>query len=173
MSALWTEFKLYVIGALVTLLLLAAVAFAHHERGIGAAKVQAQWDAATAAQAKLAVAASETARATEHQQTSDFSAIESNYLKAATHVDPAFDLSAAVAGGTLRLRDDCPAPDRRSVPQAAARSRGADAAAAEAIAKRVQAASTVVRVGNTADAREQQLREQVIALQAVLRAERP
>jgi len=70
----------------------------------------------------------------------------------------------------VRLRDDCPASG--DVPAAAARARGVDVAAAAAATQRLATAVAAVRAGDEADARERQLGAQVIALQAIVRAER-
>lgn len=172
MKAILIEFKLYFILAAIAALLGGMALFGAHERGIGAAKVQAKWDLATAKQNVVTVEASEKARVTEQKQVTSFTGIEAGYLQATTHEPTPFDLPAALAAGTLKLRNDCTAPDPRRVSRAASRSRELDAAATEAISKRVEAASTVVRVGHASDARERQLSAQVTALQSLLNAER-
>lgn len=174
MKAILIEFKLYFILAAAALLLAGAAWAAHHERDVGRAQVQAKWDLSVAQQNRVAVAASEKARTTEHQQATDIANAATNYVEVLTHAQPTLSaaIPAAVAAGTLKLRNDCPAPDRRSLSETTARSRLADAAATEALAKRVEAAAVVIRVGDTSDARERQLSAQVTALQAVLRAER-
>jgi len=168
------ESKLIAAAVLLLALATAVIWFAGHERSIGAAGVQAKWDAAKASQSVLAVNASESARATENRQVNDFAGIASGYLQATTHAYPSLAdaLPAAVAGGIVQLRDDCPATPGRGVPEATARSRAADAAATQALADRVQAAIAAVRAGDEADARERQLGAQVIGLQDVLAAER-
>lgn len=161
-------------GILLALLSGGAIVFGAHERAIGAAGVQAKWDLAKAHQTTLALKASESARGTEHQQATDFAGIEAGYLQATAHAYPSIstDLPAALAAGTVQLRNDCPATDRSGVPEATARSRAADAAATQALADRVATAIEAVQIGDAADARERQLAAQVTALQALLRAER-
>lgn len=163
-------------GKLIGLgLLLAALAgvyaTGHHQ---GAAVVQAQWAAAKGRQAAVAAQASEAARATEQHWSSDFAAILSTYQQATDHAYPSLAdaLPAAVAAGTVRLRNACPAPAGSGMSDIAARSRAADAAATQALADRTAAAIAAVRAGGAADAREFQLRAQVTGLQAVLTAER-
>ncbi|MEO9079615.1 MAG: hypothetical protein ABI268_09920 [Rhodanobacter sp.] len=172
MKAILIEFKLYFILAFGVALLAGAAWAVHHERDVGRAEVQAKWDLAVAQQNRVAVAASEKARTTEHQRAADFSGAVATYIEVTAHADSPFTLPAALAAGTLKLRDDCPAAGRSDVSAATARSRAADEAATEALSKRVEAASTVVRVGHASDARERQLGAQVTALQDVLRAER-
>lgn len=157
--------RLYAALALIVLLALGGW-WLHHA---GYASGKADCEAAQAVTAGQAVA---SARAIEHQQTTDFAGIGADYLQATTHDYPSIadTLPAAVAAGTVRLRDDCPAS--RDVSAASARSRAADAAATQALADRVEAAVAAVRTGDEADARERQLGAQVTALQAVLRAER-
>jgi len=166
--------KLIALAAALALLTGVMLWFGAHERAIGAAGVQAKWDAAKASQTVLAVNASESARATENRQIQDFAGIASGYLQATIHAYPSLAdaLPAAVAAGTVQLRDDCPATPGRGVPEGTARSRAADAAATQALADRVQAAISAVRAGDEADARERQLSAQVIGLQGVLAAER-
>lgn len=141
----------------------------------GEAHTQAKWNAALAKQEVVAVKASEKARATEQQQSAAFAGAASTYLQATAHAPPSIagTLPAALAAGTLKLRDD-DAP-RRIVSDATARSRAADAAATEALAQRAQAEARgirIVAIGDVCDAREQQLDAQIVALQSVLRAER-
>jgi hypothetical protein len=168
------EAKAIASTVLTVLLILAVVGFAWHERNVGADGVQAKWDLANAQEAKLTVHASETARAAEHQQAADFAGIATTFLQATTHAYPSIadTLPAAVAAGTVQLRDACPAPDRGGVSAAAAASRERDAAATQALADRVADSIAAVRAGDDADAREQQLDAKINALQAVLRAER-
>ena len=175
MTSFFAQFKLYIIAAVVALLLAGMTWFGVHERHIGAAKVQAKWDIAVAAQNVVTVDASEKARKTEQLHAGAFDVIASNYLKATSHAETPFDLPAALAAGTLRLRNDCPAPDPRSVPQATARSRELDAAYTSALAHRAENQARAIRVhdyGKEADAREITLRAQVTALQSILKAER-
>jgi len=146
-----------------------------HGHKTGAAGVQAKWDRAAAAQTVAAVTASESARVTENRQANDFAGIAASYLQANNHAYPSIadTLPAAVAGGTIKLRNDCPAAAAGGgLSEAAARSRAADAAATQALSDRVAAAVEIVRIGDAADARERQLDAQVIGLQDVLTAER-
>lgn len=154
------------------LVLLAALAggltwFGAHERGIGAAGVQAKWDAA--------IASAKVASATQTLDwTKQFSTIATHYQEQ-SHAQAhsiADTVAADVRGGTVRLRDEPAQACPGRVPGASASARAADAAATAALAQRVADSIAAVRVGDAADAREQQLREQVIALQAALRAER-
>lgn len=166
--------KLIGAGVLLTALAAAVIWFGAHERHLGAAGVQAKWDLANAQQTQLALKSSESARATEYAQAQAFAGIESTYLQTTAHVYPSIvdSLPAAVAAGTVRLRNDCPATGASAVPSATARARAADAAATQALADRTAAAIAAVRAGQQADARERQLGAQVIALQSLLNAER-
>lgn len=159
--------KLIAVGAVLALLAGGLLWFGAHERGIGAAGVQAKWDSAVAA-------AQATSAAQTLDWTKQFSAIGAQY-EANSHVQSpsiADAVAADVHAGTVRLRDESAQSCAGSVPAAAARSRAADAAATQALADRVQAAIRIVRIGDEADARERQLDAQVTALQAVLNAER-
>lgn len=159
--------KLIAVGAVLALLAGGLLWFGAHERGIGAAGVQAKWDSAVAA-------AQATSAAQTLDWTKQFSAIGAQY-EANSHVQSpsiADAVAADVRAGTVRLRDEPAQSCAGSVPAATARSRAADAAAAAAATQRLADSVAAVRVGDAADAREQQLREQVIALQAVLNAER-
>ncbi len=173
---MFTGLQVKLIAAVVLLIAMAgAIAwFGAHERGIGAAKVQARWDAVSKAQATVAAKADVAARVKEHRQATDFAGIASSYLQATTHDYPsvANTLPAAVAAGAVQLRDNCPATRGGDVPGASAASRERDAAATQALADRVEAAVAAVRAGEQADARERQLGAQVTALQALLNAER-
>jgi len=165
--------KLGIAGLLLVALAGCLTWFARHERAIGAAAVQARWDVATAEQAAAALRASESARAVERRQSATFAGIATGYLQATAHAPTPFDLPAALAAGTLRLRNDCPAPRAAGdVPATTARARAADAAAAAAATQRLADSVAAVRAGDAADARERQLSAQVTALQAILRAER-
>jgi len=166
--------RLIAAGVLMLALVGGLLWFGAHERGIGAAKVQAKWDLANAAQTKLALDASESARNFERSQSASFSLISDTYLQATSHAYPSIAdaLPAAVAAGTVRLRNDCHAIGSGGVPSAATGTRGVDVAAAAAATQRLATAVAAVRVGEQADARERQLSAQVTALQAVLRAER-
>lgn len=142
----------------------------HHARQVDAARA-----ATTAASiASTAAAAAATARQTEHRNTETFADIASGYLKEESHAYPSIAnvLPAAVAAGTMQLRNACPEVPRGDVPGATTRSRIADAAATQALADRTNAAIAAVRAGDAADARERRLGAQVTALQAVLAAER-
>lgn len=161
------------IGAGLLLAALTALCvYCHH---LGAASVQAKWDAAIAAQAVTDAEASEAARAAEHAQAGDFAGIAANYLQATSHAYPSLAdaLPVAVDAGAVQLRDACAeAVTSRGVPEAVARSRAADAAATQALADRVAHSIAAVRAGDEADARERQLDAQVTSLQAILSAER-
>ncbi len=161
------------LAGLVLILVACAALFAwgHH---LGADAVQAKWDLANAAQTKLAVQASESARATEHGQAQAFAGIATTYLQATTHDYPSIadTLPAAVAAGAVRLRNDCPAAGSGSVPSTTAGASRVDASAAAAATQRLADAVAAVRVAEQADARERQLGAQITALQAILSAER-
>jgi hypothetical protein len=160
------------IGAALLLVALASLClWCHHA---GARSVQAQWDAAKAAQAVAAVKASEAARTTEQDQSNAFAGAAADYLKVTDHAYPSLAdaIPAAATAGTLQLRDDCPAVPAGGVPEAAARSRAAHAAAAAAATQRLADSVAAVRAGDAADARERELAAQVMALQTVLAAER-
>ena len=145
--------------------------FGAHERGIGAAGVQAKWDAFKAAQAQV-VAKQEASNAARYQSlTEKFNHVESQYEASNAIPSVAPSVAASVRDGSLRLRDStdsCPG----LVSVATARSRAADAASTQALADRIHAAIAAVRAGDAADAREHKLDAQVIALQSILRAER-
>lgn len=167
------ELKLY--GALAALLLMCGGFWYAHHAGYesGRAAVQAQWDTAKAAQAKV-VGQAETHNAAQATAwINQFSTINAKY-EADSHAQaPAIaeTVAAGVADGTLRLRDGtdvCPG----DVSAATARSRAADAVATQALSDRVATAVEIVRIGDAADARERELDAQVIGLQAVLKAER-
>lgn len=151
--------KIYAAIALVIVLIVAGTWFVIHERHVGAAGERVK-------QTDTALKASEAARATEHWLGDAFSDIGADYLRKTTNDYPSIadTLPAAVADGTMRLRNDCPAA---SAPRAdTAASRAAGEAATAALAHRVQTAIDAVRIGDEADKRERDLREQVIALQA-------
>lgn len=154
-----------VLSALVALFL-----WGHH---VGAASVQARWDAAKAVQTAATERQAAASAQTTLTWTQQFAATSAHY-EAVTHeptLAVADSVAAAVAAGAVRLRDNAPAcPAAVSI--AAARSRAADAAATQALADRTAAAIDAIRIGDAADARERQLGEQVMALQAVLTAER-
>lgn len=169
--------KLIALAVIVALLSSAAAWSIHHERNIGRAEVQAKWDLANAAAARVALTASEAARTKETKQAADFSTIGNDFLKVTTHEYPtvAPGIASGIAAGTLKLRDSCPAPARSSVPSAPASSRELDAARASALAYRAEAEARAVRIvtiGDEADARELRDGAQIAALQAVLTAER-
>lgn len=168
--------RIYVGIALAVLLALGFWGYGHTRYNAGEAVVQAKWDKANASQNVTAVKASETARAAENSQATDFAGIANTYLQATTHAYPSIAdaLPAAVDAGTVRLRHDCPAAAAAGGGRAAATagSRAADAARTQALADRVQAAIAAVRAGDEADTRERLLGAQVTALQALLSAER-
>lgn len=157
-------------------LILAALAglflWGHH---VGAANVQTRWDAAKTAQ----IAAVDRQAAVSVLQSAtwlhQFDTIATHYEASAHETAPAVadSVSAAVRAGTLRLSGER-ASDRclGQVSDITARSRAIDAAATQALADRTAAAIRIIRIGDAADARERQLREQLTALQDVLRAER-
>jgi len=141
----------------------------HH----GTAKVQAQWDAAKVVQ-QVAVAKAEAASAAQAKaQQESFNTLEAKYE---TAIQPAPLLSAALpaalAAGTLQLRDPTVCPSRGDVSAATAASRAADAAATQALADRATNSIAAVRIGDAADARERQLDAQIVGLQGLLKAER-
>jgi hypothetical protein len=168
------EAKLIAAAVLLIALATAVIWFGTHERGIGAASVQAKWDATTSAQAAVAVEASEAARGTEQQQSNDFAGISAGYLQATTHAYPSIAdaLPAAVAAGAVQLRDTCPAAGSDSRAEAAARARRADAAVTQALADRVTHSIAAVRAGDDADKREAEFRALIVSLRATLTAER-
>jgi hypothetical protein len=143
----------------------------HHE---GATGVQARWDAAKAAQQAVADHQATASAQQTLTWTQQFSAIATHYEEAIHAPQPAVAdaVGPAVAAGTLRLRDDAPAVCRGQVSIAAARSRAADAAATQALADRLANSIAAIRAGDEADQRERALGQQIIALQAVLQAER-
>lgn len=157
------------IAFLASLVALAAgvALYGAHERTLGAASVQSQWDAAIAG-AKV------TSAKQTLEWTQQFSTIATHYQEHSHAQAPSIadTVAAGVRGGTVRLRDEPSQACPGRVPDASASARAADAAATAALAQRVADSIAAVRVGDAADAREQQLREQVIALQAAMRAER-
>ena len=157
--------------ALILALLAGLYAYGHHA---GALSVQYKWDIANAAQAQIAAQAADKTRATEHDQSTAFAGIETGYLQATSHAYPSLadNLHAAIDAGTMQLRDDCSAPDSRSVPAATARARAADAGRAASATQRLADAVAAVQVSDASDTRERQLDAQVTALQALLAAER-
>lgn len=168
----------YAICALVVLVIGGLWGGWMHRRGevVGAARVQAAFDAYKAEQTAAALAATSAARGAESAQRGAFDVIAANY-EATIHAQTfplADSLAAGIADGSLRLRNDatCPAAPAGDLSAATARSRAADAAATQALADRAAAAIAAVRAGDAADARERQLGAQVTALQAILRAER-
>lgn len=159
--------KLIAAGAVIALLAGGLLWLGAHERGIGAAGVQAKWDAAAA-----------TAKAASATQTLDwtkqFSAIGAQY-EAASHVQApsiADTVAADVRAGTLQLRDEPVQSCAGSVSAATARSRAADAAATAALAQRVADSIAAVQVGDAADKREADFRKLIEAQRALLTAER-
>lgn len=167
--------KLIAVGAVLALLVGGLVWFGSHERDIGAAGVQAQWDADKAMQSAAATEAQAKNAAQALDWTRQFAAISSKF-ETTTHAQApsiADTVAADVDAGRLRLRDGADVcPGGGAAARATARSPAADAAATQALADRVQAAIAAVRAGDEADARERLLGAQVMALQAVLKAER-
>lgn len=166
--------KLIAVAAVLTLLAGGLLWFGAHERGIGAAAVQARWDEAKSVQAQAVAKAEADATNRITTMRNQFDALSAKY-EAATHAQApsiADSVAAGVRDGTVRLRDAGVCPGGDQVHAVTARSRAADAAATQALADRVQAAIAAVRAGDEADARERLLGAQVIALQAVLKAER-
>ncbi|MGA0588108.1 hypothetical protein ACO2Q2_13405 [Dyella sp. KRB-257] len=161
------ETKLIAFLVLLAAFLAGVLAFGAHERAIGAAGVQSKWDAAVAS-AKV------TSAKQTLEWTQQFSTIATHYQEQSHAQVPSIadTVAADVRGGSIRLRDEPTQACPGRVPDASAGARAADAAATAALAQRVADSIAAVRVGDAADAREQQLREQVIALQAALRAER-
>lgn len=157
--------------ALITLMLVGLFLWGRH---VGASSVQAKWDTANASQTVVAVKASEGARATENRQATDFAGIASGYLQATTDAYPSLSdaLPAAVAAGTVQLRDTCPAHAGGGVSQATADSRAADAAVTQALADRVANSIAAVSAGDAADKREADFRALIVALRAALTIER-
>lgn len=157
-------------AALLLAFLVGLFLWGHHS---GAAGVQAKWDAAKVVQQiAVAKAHADNDLHTEIMRNS-YNALSAKY-EAVLHAQvPAVadSVAAGVTAGALRLRDNaaaCPG----AVPEATARSRLVDAAATQALSDRVAAAIRIIRIGDAADKRERQLGAQVIALQAVLTAER-
>lgn len=139
----------------------------------GRAAVQARWDAETARQQAAAAAEQSRLDAAARGAQDAVTAIGDRYDETLLPTPGIADSVAADLGsGTLRVRYECAAPGADPVPGPAGRAGQLDAAAAAADENRREAAIASVRAGDDADARERQLREQVIALQAVLRAER-
>lgn len=161
------ESKIIAFLALLIALVAGVALYGDHERAIGAAGVRAKWDAAIA-----------SAKVTSAKQTLDwtkqFSTIANHYQEQSHAQAPSIADTVAtdVRGGTVRLRDEPAQACPGRVSDASSRSRAADAAAAAAATQRLADSVAAVRAGDAADAREQQLREQVIALQEILQAER-
>jgi len=144
----------------------------HH---IGAAGVQAKWDVAKILQATQIAEAQLQAKATEDNNRNAFNALAAKW-EAATHAPQpsiADHTSDAVAAGALQLRSEsaqtCPAA---GVPIAAARSRELAAATAAAATQRLADSVAAVRVGDAADKREADFRQQIETLRALLAVER-
>jgi hypothetical protein len=166
--------KLIAAAAVLALLAGGLLWFGAHERGIGAAGVQARWDEAKSVQAQAVAKAEADATNRVTTMRNQFDALSAKY-EAATHAQApsiADSVAAGVRDGSVRLRDASVCTGGDQVSAATARSRAADAAATAALAQRVADSLAAVSVGDRADVREQQLREQVIGLQGVLRAER-
>lgn len=159
-------------GVLLVLAALAALfMWGHHE---GALSVQTRWDAAKAVQTAAAAEQALQTRATEDNQRNAFNALAAKYEEAIHAPQPSFaeHLAPAVAAGTVRLRDESAAVCSGQMPVVAARARIADAATASAATQRLADSIAAVRAGDEADQREHVLDQQIIALQALLEAER-
>ena len=167
--------SIYVKLAAVAVLLFALAGFGlwcHHK---GATSVQAQWDAAKAVQTAAADRQALASTTQTLRWTQQFAQTATHYEALNHETTPAVAdaVTTAVAAGTVRLRDEAPTvacPGTVSV--AASRSRAADAAATQALADRLTNSIAAVRAGDIADARERQLGQQIIALQALLAIER-
>jgi hypothetical protein len=158
-------------GALLLGACLGLFLWGHH---VGATGVQAKWDAQKAVDA-IAVAKVEAKNAaTAKSQQDQFNALEAKYEQSQKVALPSIAdaTSASITGGTLELRDITVCPGSGNVTTATAASRAADAAATQALADRVTTAIQIVRLGDTSDARERQLDDQIAGLQGLLNAER-
>lgn len=147
--------RMYAAIALVIMLVVAGTWFVIHERNVGAAGERTK-------QTDTALKASEANRQAEHGLADAYNDISTDYLRKTPDDYPS--IADAIDPGAVRLRNDCPAGDTRATDTAA--SRAAGEAATAALAHRVQTAIDAVRIGDEADKRERDLREQVIALQA-------
>ena len=167
--------KLIAILVLLAAMFGACTWFGSHERAIGAAGVQAKWDAAKAVQAQAVANAKAANAAQALDWTRQFAAITSQY-EATTHAQApsiANTVAADVDAGRLRLRDGADVcPGGGEVSAATARSRAADAAATQALADRTATAIAVVRIGDAANKREADFRALIEAQRAILTAER-
>lgn len=167
--------KALVILVAILFVMAGVLLYGHSRYDAGKRVVQASWDAANAKQNAEVVRVEASQIAHTASVAGHFDAIAASFEEQAhAQADPlAGTLSAAVTAGTFRLRDSeavCPADSHPAA--AASGSRAADAAATQALADRTAAAIAAVRAGDAADQREKQLDAQVIALQALLKAER-
>lgn len=157
--------------AAALLILLALFLWGHH---VGAASVEAKWNASNLAQARAIAEAQLQADVEAETMRNSFNALSASY-EAAVHAKPpavADSIAAGVDAGTVQLRNAAMCPGDGTVSAATTRSRAADAATTQALADRVANSIAAVRAGDEADAREHQLGAQVIGLQDVLTAER-
>ena len=171
--------KLWMYLVVLFALLAGVVWFGAHERGIGAAGVQAAWDAEKAKTSEAAAAQAYATAQTQSDQRNIFAGIAATYHETITHEDPpAPAVSAAdVSSGRVRLRAEwqCASGYVRAngLPQTSIGGSGADATTSAAAEQRSQGASDLVRAADEADQREQRLSAQISALQSILDAERP
>lgn len=139
--------------------LLALWGYGVHERHVGAAGVQAKFDAHLAADKADHDKAVAAAKAKEAADKAAFQAITDSYKKELANAQRnAARTIADLRAGTIRLRDRWTCP---GVPQAAGPAAGVDAATAD----RQDSAGRAIAAGDSADA-------QIRGLQALLRAER-
>lgn len=147
---------------LAVVLLLAIVVWRIHAHGdaAGAARVQARWDAETAAEAIAAAKAAEAARKIEERHRADLAAAAKRFLADQRKADEDHERTlAALRAGTLRVRErfTCPA-----VPGAAADPGGADAEAGRGLG--VEDAAAILGAAREGDAAIAQLNALIDAL---------
>lgn len=164
------------IAALVLVLGVAGACLWLHHSGVvtGRAEVQNQWDAAKAKQA-AAVALAQAANAKQTMSWADQFAKADQTYQGVLHAQApsvADSVATGVHDGSVRLRDEPDTTCPGAVPEAAARARVADAAAAAAATQRLADSVAAVRVGDACDIRDRQQSAQIVALQDLLRAER-
>lgn len=169
------EAKLIAIGIALALLAGGFFWYGHTRYEAGAASVQAKWDIDKSAQDEAVAKSSAASVARFNSLTSQFNQLSAKYEEMTHDPMPAVadSVSAGIRNGTLGMRGEVECPVRTgTVDAATARSRAADAAATQALADRVQNSLNAIQAGDAADQRERQLGQQIIALQAILRAER-